>query len=356
MVDLKMSQSVWHKILYVAVHLGFVNLSFKFRPFDSHYEVHCRYVLSKSGESFIPLPHSAPSVSPYSNIPEIILGVTHSNPMKKPVHNRGTQLKPRIAAALDSMWIQGTVKHLKYLGFGEEFKNRDICFYFDDCYSPSGATNDPHWLLNCIQFSRSQTKVKEMSASINGEETQLMTNRSYCSGVKKCGMESCQYVVSTKQKVNRCEDYRTMALISSGPCSCYVVYLCPLNPTEDRRRWFVVFNAEKNEYIHNHPPPSEWKISPAVLQDITNLAKRDMRVTPKDMQKGGGLNYQPMEPSLATASLDRVRAVVRKARKEIDKVNNGRLDPFKVIASFQSIKARIDSTSNTEAVGKLVRR
>ena len=30
------------------------------------------------------------------------------------------------------------------------------------------------------------------------------------------------------------------------------------------------FNAEKNDYIHNHPPPSEWKISPAVLQDITN--------------------------------------------------------------------------------------
>ena len=72
--------------------------------------------------------------------------------MKKPVHNRGTQLKPRIAAALDSLWIQGTVKHLEYLGFGEEFKNRDICFYFDDCYSLSGATNDPHWLLNYTIF------------------------------------------------------------------------------------------------------------------------------------------------------------------------------------------------------------
>ena len=37
---LKMLQSMWHKILYVAVHLGFLNLSFTFRPFDSHYEVH----------------------------------------------------------------------------------------------------------------------------------------------------------------------------------------------------------------------------------------------------------------------------------------------------------------------------
>ena len=51
-----------------------------------------------------------------------------------------------------------------------------------------------------------------------------------------------------------------------------------------------------------------------------------------------------MEASLATASLDRVRAVVRKARKEIDKVYNSRVNPFKVIASFQSIKAHIDGT------------
>jgi len=147
---LKMSQSVWHKILYVAVHLGFINLSFTFRPFDSHYEVHRRYVLSKSGESFISLPQSVASVSPYSNIPEIVLGITHSQPMKKLVHNRGTQLKPRIVAALDSQWIEGTVEHLMYLGFGDQYNNKDVCFYFDDCYSQSGATSDPHWLVSCI--------------------------------------------------------------------------------------------------------------------------------------------------------------------------------------------------------------
>ena len=54
---------------------------------------------------------------------------------------------------------------LKYLGFGEEFKNKDICFYFDDCFSQSGSSNDPHWLVNFIQLSRSQTKVKEISAA-----------------------------------------------------------------------------------------------------------------------------------------------------------------------------------------------
>ena len=64
-----------------------------------------------------------------------------------------------------------------------------------------------------------------------------------------------------------------------------------------------------------------------------------------------------MEASLAVANIDRVRAVVRKARKEIDKVDNNRINPFKVVASFPSIKDRIDGTitlSNGEAVSKLV--
>ena len=62
--------------------------------------------------------------------------------MKKPVHNCGALLKPCITAAMDSLWIEGTMDCLKYLKFDEEFKNKDICF------SQSGATNDPHWLYN----------------------------------------------------------------------------------------------------------------------------------------------------------------------------------------------------------------
>ena len=48
--------------------------------------------------------------------------------MKKPVHNCGALLKPRITAATDSLWIEGTMDCLKYLRFDEEFKNKDIAF------------------------------------------------------------------------------------------------------------------------------------------------------------------------------------------------------------------------------------
>ena len=62
-----------------------------------------------------------------------------------------------------------------------------------------------------------------------------------------------------------------------------------------------------------YPPPSEWKY----LQDITHIYAW-LKATSKLLQKGIGLNYQPMEASLAAANIDRVRsrAVVRKARKQ----------------------------------------
>ena len=68
----------------------------------------------------------------------------------------------------------------------------------------------------------------------------------------------------------------------------------------------MVFNAEKNDYIHNHPPPSEWKISPVVLQDITNMAKSNIKVTPKNMQKGIGLNYPPIYRSIFSSCQHRL--------------------------------------------------
>jgi len=47
-----MSQSAWHKLLYVAVHLHSIDLNFIFKPFENHYEVHRKYVLSTAGNEF----------------------------------------------------------------------------------------------------------------------------------------------------------------------------------------------------------------------------------------------------------------------------------------------------------------
>ena len=63
--------------------------------------------------------------------------------------------------------------------------------------------------------------------------TSLMANRSYCSGVKVRAGEGCTYSVS---RVNHCIDHKSMALIPSGSCPCYITYIYPKNALEDGRR------------------------------------------------------------------------------------------------------------------------
>lgn len=56
------------------------------------------------------------------------------------------------------------------------------------------------------------------------------------------------------------------------------------------------------------------------------MAKRNASITPKEVQKGTGMEYRPMQVSIAAANLHRVRAIVKKARNEID---NEKVNPFK---------------------------
>jgi len=86
--------------------------------------------------------------------------------------------------------------------------------------------------------------------------------------------------------------------------------------------------------LHNHLPPSEWKIAPNVLCDIKKSAQRNINITPKEVQNGAGMDYRPIEMSLAAANIDQIRTAVKKARQEVDKVDNEKVNPFKIIASF----------------------
>ena len=235
----------------------------------------------------------------------------------------------------------------------------DACLYFENCLTMVEATKNPHFLLDCIQFSRTQAVIKPITFNIDGVATSLMANRSYCSGVKVCAGEQCTYSVSTKQRVNRCPErgHEKMALLPTGPCTCYITYVYPENAQEDGRRWFVAINAEKKDEIHNHPLPSEWKILPKVLEDITLMAQNNSRITPKELQNGVGMSYRPMEVSLPAAHIGRVRATVKKARQDVEKVDNEKVGPFKIIASFPAIKERIDKNNtsiNGEEIDKLV--
>jgi len=127
----------------------------------------------------------------------------------------------------------------------------------------------------------------------------------------------------------------------------------PPNATEDGRRWFVALNADSNSAsnIHNHSLPSEWKILPNVVKDIEEVARRNASITPKELQKGTGMQYRPMQVSLAANNLHRIRAVVKRVRSDVDKIDNEKVNPFKIIASFPAVKERVDQTNGTEIAG-----
>ena len=140
-----MSQPGWHKILYVAVHLSLVDLDFNFRPFENHYEVHRKYLLSSSGTEFLQDPQAMMSVDPHACVIEKLLGVTPRN-SKRCNQSRRKQLKPRIVDTIEGCHMEGSIEALKYIGFGCE---TDTCIYFDNCFLLQNATKDPHFLLNC---------------------------------------------------------------------------------------------------------------------------------------------------------------------------------------------------------------
>jgi len=53
---------------------------------------------------------------------------------------------------------------------------------------------------------------------------------------------------------------------------------------------------------------SEWKISPDVVKDVEEVAKRNASTTPKEIQKGTEMEYRPMQVSIAAASLHRCQS------------------------------------------------
>lgn len=202
----------------------------------------------------------------------------------------------------------------------------------------------PH-LLQCLQLSHTQATTKELEVHFDGRKETFVTNRSYCAGVKVCGGKKCSYAVSNKQKINQCTEHPKLALLPIGPCPCHLVYVYPKDASNDGRHWFIALNTETSGKMHYHMAPSEWKISPKVLSDISNVASKNTTLTPKDVQKGIEMHYRPMEASLPTANLDRMRVVVKKARREVEKIDNEKVNSFKVITSFLGIKHKNTSTA-----------
>ena len=108
--------SAWHKVLYVALHIGYVDMYFDFRPFDCHYEAHRKYFIMSDGKEFISTPCALVSLDPHSSLTNVMLGSALQCINKRASQKRGTQLKPRIIDLLQKPALSGTIEQIKYIG------------------------------------------------------------------------------------------------------------------------------------------------------------------------------------------------------------------------------------------------
>ena len=60
---------------------------------------------------------------------------------------------------------------------------------------------------------------------------------------------------------------------------------------------------------------------------------------------------ESMQVSIAAANLHRVRTIVKRARNEIDKVDNEKVNPLKIISSFPDIKEQVNQTNGSKIHG-----
>ena len=110
------SIAAWHKVLYVAVHIGYVSMYFDFRPFGSHYEVRPKYFITSNDKDFITIPCLLESLDPHSSLTDVILGSAAQVSSKRVNQKRGTHLKPRIIDLLQKPAASESIELIRYIG------------------------------------------------------------------------------------------------------------------------------------------------------------------------------------------------------------------------------------------------
>ena len=69
---------------------------------------------------------------------------------------------------------------------------------------PFEANTRPHFIWDDNQLPIRGSQTKKHNIIVEGKKTSLYVRRGPCEGVKTCAGPDCEYVVSKRQKINRC--------------------------------------------------------------------------------------------------------------------------------------------------------
>ena len=70
------------------------------------------------------------------------------------------------------------------------------------------ANTRPHFIWDDNQLPIRGSQTKKHNIIVEGKKTSLYVRRGPCEGVKTCAGPDCEYVVSNRQKINRCLRHR----------------------------------------------------------------------------------------------------------------------------------------------------
>ena len=128
-------------------------------------------------------------------------------------------------------WIELTLKdQYEFPGFDTSSATSQPNFIFVKDYRKLSfaPSTRPHFIWDDNQLSKRSTQTAKHNIVIDGVDTSLNVRRGPCEGVKKCTGPDCSYVVSNRQKVNRCVHHRdSHSLVSTGLCPAHMVYIWP---------------------------------------------------------------------------------------------------------------------------------
>lgn len=240
-------------VLRQSIELGYIDINFntfelKGRGKTLH-RTYRTYKVSPEGKSFLANPVPVLVASPFKNILSIEKSQTGKSRRRE---GRGCHHLPKIKKMLEtsSNWKEIKSKEdYEFPGFNET----GVLYYTKDFKAETfSSENRAHFIYDDNQLSKSSTQTQPHDVSIDGATNRVFIRRSVCEGVKTCLGDNCDYVVSNRQKINRCPVHRKdEKLKESGKCPVQFVYVWPVE--DDGKRWMGVLN----QHNHKRPAPTQ---------------------------------------------------------------------------------------------------